>query len=218
MNPIRIIIAEDHALMRAGIQALLRNYSDIEIVAQAANGREVIQQINDHMPDVVLMDIGMPVLNGFEATAQASDAFPGVAVIIVSMHTKEEYVLRALRAGARGYVVKDAEAEELHTAIRTVALGKSYFSPLVSSYLADYVRRTGGNLEQSPYEALTRRQREVLQLIAEGRTTKEIAAVLHIGVKTVETHRTQLMNHLDIHDIAGLVRYAVRVGIVDVEK
>lgn len=215
MNPIRVILAEDHTLMRAGVRTLLQNFSDIEVVAEAGDGREVLRQVEDHIPDVVLMDIGMPILNGFEATSQVRQAFPGVGVIILSMHTNEEYVLRALRSGANGYVVKEAEEEELCMAIRAVAGGKTYLSPLVANYLADYVRRTGGNMEKSPFERLTPRQREILQLIAEGHTTKEIAGILHLSAKTIETHRSQLMDHLDIHDIAGLVRYAIQMGIVD---
>jgi DNA-binding NarL/FixJ family response regulator len=217
MKPIHVLLAEDHALVRAGFRALLENLHGIQVIAEAGDGREAMRLIETHRPDVVLMDITMPGLNGLEAAARVANEFPYVHVIILSMHANEEYVLQALRAGAAGYLLKDADPTELELAVTAVARGETYLSPPVSKHvIADYVRRVGD--ESSSLVQLTPRQREVLQLIAEGHTTKEIARMLGISVKTVGTHRTQLMERLDIHDIAGLVRYAIRVGLVSPEK
>jgi DNA-binding NarL/FixJ family response regulator len=213
MNAIRMLLAEDHTIVRAGIRALLQNLEGIEVVAEAGDGREAIRLIETHQPDIVLMDIGMAGLNGLEATARIAKEFPDVRVIILSMYASEEYVLQALRAGAVGYLLKDADMAELEIAIRAVAREETYLSPAVSKHVvADYVRRVGG--EPSSLERLTRRQREILQLIAEGHSTQEIAQMLSISVKTVETHRSQLMERLDIHDVASLVRYAIRMGLI----
>ncbi len=210
---IRVLLADNHTLVRAGLRALLQNIEGIQVVAEAGNGREALHLIAVHQPDLVLMDIAMPEMNGLEATAQVVKDFPQVRVIILSMHANEEYVLQALRTGAIGYVLKDAGISELELAVRASVRGETYLSPAVSKHVvADYVRRVGG--ESSSLEQLTSRQREILQLIAEGRTTKEIADLLYISVKTVETHRMQLMKRLDIHDVAGLVRYAIRMGLV----
>ena len=213
MKPIRVLITDDHTLVRAGIRSLLENMEGIEVIAEAGDGREALRLVRAHRPDVVLMDIAMPGLNGLEAAARIAKKFPNVRVIILSMHVNEEYVLQALRAGAAGYMVKGADAAELEIAIRAVARGETYLSPMVSKHVVtDYIQRISG--ETSPLELLTPRQREVLQLIAEGYSTKKIARTLKISVKTVETHRMQLMERLDIHDIAGLVRYAIRIGLV----
>lgn len=213
MKPIRILLADDHTLVRAGIRSLLKNMEGIEVIAEAGDGREALRLVRAHRPDVVLMDIAMPGLNGLEAAARIAKKIPHVRVIILSMHINEEYVLQALRAGAAGYMVKGADAAELEIAIRAVARGETYLSPAVSKHVVtDYIQRISG--ETSPLELLTPRQREVLQLIVEGYSTKKIAHTLKISVKTVETHRMQLMERLDIHDIAGLVRYAIRVGLV----
>jgi DNA-binding NarL/FixJ family response regulator len=210
---IRVLLADNHTLVRAGLRALLQNIEGIQVVAEAGNGREALHLIAVHQLDLVLMDIAMPEMNGLEATAQVVKDFPQVRVIILSMHANEEYVLQALRTGAIGYVLKDAGISELELAVRASVRGETYLSPAVSKHVvADYVRRVGG--ESSSLEQLTSRQREILQLIAEGRTTKEIADLLYISVKTVETHRMQLMKRLDIHDVAGLVRYAIRMGLV----
>jgi len=212
MKPTRVLLADDHALVRAGIRTLLQNLAGIEVVAEASDGREALNLVKAHRPDVVLMDITMPELNGLEATARIVKDYPSVRVIVLSMHASEEYVWQALRAGAAGYLLKDADTAELELAVKAVARGESYLSPAVSKHvIGDYIRRTGG--ETSSLELLTPRQREILQLIAEGHTTKDIARILEISVKTVETHRMQLMERLDIHDIAGLVRYALRVGL-----
>jgi DNA-binding NarL/FixJ family response regulator len=213
MKPVRILITDDHTLVRAGFRALLQSIEGLEVVAEAGDGREALLLVAAKNPDIVFMDIGMAGLNGLDATARITKDFPAVRVIILSMHTNEEYVLQALRAGAVGYLLKEAGTAELELAVWAVARGETYLSPGVSKYvIADYVRRVGG--EPNSLERLTPRQREVLQLIAEGHTTQEIARTLKISVKTVETHRSQLMERLQIHDIAGLVRYAMRVGLV----
>ena len=219
MKSARVLLAEDHALVRAGFRALLQALPDVQVIAEAGDGREALRLIKEQQPDVVLMDIAMPGLNGLEAATQVAREFPHVRVIILSMYAGEEYVLQALRAGAAGYLLKDAGPGELELALRTVTGGDVYLSPAVSKHVANYVRRLGHELtpdeaDATRYERLTPRQREILQLIAEGRTTKEIAQVLGISVKTVETHRARLMEELDIHDVAGLVRYAIQVGLV----
>lgn len=216
MKTFRVLLADDHSLVRAGIRYLLQSLPDIDVIAEAGDGREALQLIEQLSPDIVLMDIAMPNLNGLEAAVHVSENFPDVRLIILSMHATEEYVLRALRSGASGYLLKDADIMELELAIKAVARGETYISPSVSKHVTDYVRRVGGGT--SPLDRLTMRQREVLQLIAEGHTTQEIAQILEISSKTVETHRMQLMTRLDIHDIAGLVRYAIRVGLVVLEE
>jgi DNA-binding NarL/FixJ family response regulator len=217
MKSIRILLADDHTLVRAGIRSLVQALPGIQVVAEAGDGREALSLVETHQPDVALLDIAMPGLNGLEVAAQVADNFPFVRVIILSMHATEEYVLRALRAGASGYLLKDADTSELELAIKAVTRGETYLSPAVSKHVTEYVRRVGEETH-STLERLTPRQREVLQLVAEGYTTQEIARMLNLSVKTVETHRTQLMERLDIHDIAGLVRYAVREGLVILEK
>jgi DNA-binding NarL/FixJ family response regulator len=223
MKPIRVLLADDHALVRAGLRALIERLPGVEVTGEASNGREAVKQIHALRPDVVLMDIGMSELNGLEATARVTKECPGVRVIILSMHTSEEYVVRALRAGAAGYLVKGAGPAELEVAVQAVARGQTYLSPAVSKQVvSDYLRRVEGDAAagpaESPHDLLTPRQREILQLVAEGRTTKEIAQRLGLSVKTVETHRAELMDRLDIHDIAGLVRFAVRTGLVSAER
>ncbi len=214
MVPIRVLVADDHALFRAGVRKLLQSFEGMDVVDEAADGHEAIRLSATHRPDVLLMDIGMPGLNGVEAAARLTREGPRPRVIILSMHTGEEYVLRAIRAGAAGYLLKDAKPVELETAVRAVARGEIYLSPAVSRYVVeDYVRR--GSTDRGPLDRLTPRQREVLQLIAEGNTTKAIAAKLGLSTKTVETHRAQLMERLDTHDIAALVRLAIRLGLVE---
>lgn len=225
MNPLRILIADDHTLVRGGIRALLRDLLGAQVVAEASDGREALRLVEALQPDIVLMDIAMMGMNGLEATARISKEFPSVRVIILSMHTNEEYVLQALRAGAAGYLLKDAGIGELEMAINAVSRGETYLSPPVSKHvIAEYVRRVGfaeedeEKFNRPTVEKLTLRQREILQLIAEGHTTQEIAQLLNISVKTVETHRMQLMERLDIHDVAGLVRFAIRVGLVALDE
>lgn len=217
MAPIRVLLAEDHALVRAGFRALLSKLPGIEVVAEAADGREALALVKMHQPDVILMDISMAGLNGLEAAVRIAKEFPEVRVLMLSAHANEDYVKQALRAGAAGYLVKDAGLSELELAVQAVARGETYLSPAVSKHVvADYLRRA--RAEPDLVELLTPRQREILQLIAEGHSTKEIARILHVSPKTVETHRTQLMERLDIHDIAGLVRYAIRVGVLNLDE
>jgi DNA-binding NarL/FixJ family response regulator len=214
MKPIRVLLVDDHDLIRAGIHSLLRDLDCLEIVAEACNGREALRLCQTHRPDVVLMDIIMPELNGLNATAQLATISPKTRTIILSMNANEEYVLQALRAGAAGYLLKNISPSELEQAIRAVARGETYLSPVVSKHvIAAYLQRNDRG-EISSLERLSPRHREILQLIAEGNTTKEIARNLNLSAKTVEMHRTQLMATLDIHDIAGLVRYAIRMGLI----
>jgi DNA-binding NarL/FixJ family response regulator len=211
--PLRVLIAEDHALVRAGIRALVESLSGVEVVAEAASGREAIELAAREHPDLVLMDVSMPDLNGLEATRHLTKTHPRMRTIVISVHTDESYVRHALEAGAAGYVIKDAGPTELELAIRAVARGDTYLSPAVSKAVTEgYVGRRPP--ADDPLQRLTPRQREVLQRVAEGRTTKEIAQALGLSVKTVEAHRAQIMARLDIHDLAGLVRFAVRTGLV----
>jgi DNA-binding NarL/FixJ family response regulator len=213
MRPTRVLIADDHTLVRAGIRALLEKLPDVQVVAEASDGRDALQLVRTHQPDVVLMDIAMPGLNGLEATRRMVKEFPRANVLILSMHASEEYVWQALNSGASGYLLKGAELAELALAIKAVTRGDTYLSPPISKQvIKDYMRRVGG--EETLFERLTTRQREILQLIAEGATTKDIGKTLGISVKTVETHRAQLMERLDIYDVAGLVRYAIKIGLV----
>ncbi len=192
---------------------MLEKIPGVEVVGEAADGREAVALVKSTSPNMVLMDIAMAGLNGLEATARIRKEFPRVRVIILSMHANEEYVLQTLRAGAAGYLLKDSATAELELAIHAVARGDTYLSPAISKrVIDDYLGRTSG--QKSFAEQLTPRQREILQLIAEGKSTKEIAYLLNLSIKTVETHRTQLMDRLDIHDVPGLVRYAMRIGLV----
>jgi len=217
MNPIRLLLADDHVLVRAGIRALLEKIPNVEVVGEAGTGREALQLIKSESPHLVLMDIAMRELGGLEALPRITKDFPNVRVIILSAHANEEYVIRALRSGAAGYMLKDAATAELELAIKSVSEDKTYLSPSISRTVIDsYLERVGGQL--SPLEQLTPRQREILQLIAEGKNTKEIAYDLAISVKTVESHRLQLMERLNIRGVPGLVRYAVRSGLVSVEQ
>ncbi|MEY2488793.1 MAG: hypothetical protein QOC70_735 [Verrucomicrobiota bacterium] len=214
MNPIRVLLADDHELVRAGIRALLEKIPGVEVVGEAGNGREALELVKSELPHVVLLDIAMPELGGLETLPQIIKNFPSVKVVILSAHVTEDYVSRALRSGASGYMLKHAAAVELEFGINSVAQGKIYLSPSVTrTIINSYMERGGGEL--SPREQLTARQREILQMIAEGKNTKEIASTLEISVKTVEAHRLQLMARLEIHDVPGLVRYAIRNGMVD---
>jgi DNA-binding NarL/FixJ family response regulator len=213
VNPIRILLADDHKLVRAGIRSLVERLPGVEVVGEASDGREALRLIGEHRPQIVLMDIAMPELNGLEATERVAKTFPDVSVIILSIYSDEEHVYQALRAGAAGYLLKGAAIEELEIAIRAVAQGETYLSPPVSRpVIMEYIRRTGGDPRSA--ERLSRRQTEVLQLIAEGKSMKQIALGLGISVKTVESHRAQLTERLDIHEVAGLVRYAIKKGLV----
>jgi len=214
---LRVLLADDHALVRAGLRKLLESLPDVEVVGEADDGLTVLTLAAQLHPDLVLMDIAMPKLNGLDAAARLAKEHPQIRVLILSMHQNEDYVRQALRNGAAGYLLKDAAPAELELALKTLRRGETWLSPAVSKgVVSDYVQRLRG--EETPGEALTPRQREILQLIAEGHTTKDIARRLDLSVKTVETHRTALMRQLELHDIAGLVRYAIRVGLVSVDN
>jgi DNA-binding NarL/FixJ family response regulator len=212
MKQIRVLLVDDQPIVRSGFRALLESNPEIQVVAEAGDGQEALALIKQHQPDVVLMDITMPKMDGFEATARITKDFPGVHVIVVSVHTNEQYVRQALDAGAAGYLMKTAVPAELEQAIRIVASGNVYLG--LRREVADHVLRKGG---ETSLERLTPRQREVLRLIAEGYSAKAIAFTLDISVKTVETHRAELMNRLNLHDIASLIRYAIETGLVSLE-
>jgi DNA-binding NarL/FixJ family response regulator len=213
MDVIELLIADDHSLVRDGLRALVTRLSGIRVIAEAGDGREVLRQVKQRQPHIILMDISMPRLNGLQAARYLTRNFPGVRIIILSMHADEEHVWQALCAGAAGYLLKGASVEELELAIRAVAQGERYLSPPVSGpVITAYVRRTHGGVEQS--DRLTARQREIVKLIAEGHTTKQIALSLDLSAKTVEKHRSDSMKRIGVKDVAGLVRYAVRIGLV----
>lgn len=217
MTNIRVVIADDHGIVRAGIRSIIQKMDGIDVVGEAVNGSEALELAEKIQPDVFLMDISMPVMNGLEVTVRVTKAFPKVRVIIFSMHTSEEYVLQALRSGAMGYLLKDAEANEIEFAIRAVADGATYLTPSVSQHVIEaYMHRLGSDVVVT--DVLTSRQREILQLIAEGKALKVIANKLGLSVKTVETHRMRLMERLQIFEVAGLVRYAIRNGIISSEQ
>jgi DNA-binding NarL/FixJ family response regulator len=208
-----VLLADDHTLVLAGIRGLLAHVAGVEVVGQAEEGHEALRLTETLRPDVVLLDIGMPGLNGLEVAQRLNRFDPAIRVIILSMHASEEYVLKALRAGAAGYLLKGSAVAELEVAIRSAARGDLYLSPPVSKSVVDaYVSRTGA--APDPLAALTPRQREILQLVAEGHTSKEIATRLGLSYRTVETHRNQLMKRLGVTDVTALVRLAVRVGLV----
>jgi len=216
MSAIRILLADDHTLVRAGVRALLESLPEVKVVAEAADGHEALAFAKAHEPHVVLMDVAMSGLNGLETTARLVKDFPDVRVIVLSMHANEEYIWQALRAGASGYLLKSASTAELETALQAVGRGETYLDPAIARrVIAGYL--SGAAQKKSSIEQLSPRQREILQLIAEGRSTKEIAFLLNLSAKTVETHRAQVMERLDIHDVPGLVRYAIRQGLVSAE-
>lgn len=212
---IRTLIADDHALVRAGIRALVEKINGVTVVAEAGTGSEALKLITELTPDLVLLDITMPDGSGFDVLQHVSKSFAEIRVIVLTVHEAGEYAIRALREGAAGFLPKSAASTELEQAIQTVMKGEVYISPETSrKTLLEYGK---GVTKRDQLETLSPRQREVLRLIAEGRTTKQIAQMLAISVKTVETHRAQLMERLDIHDVAGLVRYAIIVGLIEVE-
>ena len=209
----RVLLADDHTLVRAGLRKLLESIAGFEVVGEADDGLALLTLVQQQQPDLVLMDIGMPGLNGLEATARVMKDWPMTRVVILSMHQNEEDVRQALRHGAAAYLLKDAAPLELEQALQAVLRGDTYLSPAVSrGVLNDYVSRL--RKDEQPGDTLTPRQREVLKLIAAGLSTKEIARSLDLSVKTVDTHRSQMMKQLDIHEVAGLVRYAMRVGLI----
>jgi DNA-binding NarL/FixJ family response regulator len=213
--PIRILLADDHTIVRDGLRALLDRQSDMSVVAEAADGRECVKLAERHSPDVVIMDVAMPEMNGIEAARRILSADPKTSVLILSMHRDESYVLRALRAGARGYLLKDSPRDDVLTAIRTVAAGRSYLSRQVSQILQeDYVRQLESRGLEDSYDLLTDREREILQLLAEGKANKEVASLLNISPTTVETHRAHILQKLSLHSTADLILYAVRKRII----
>jgi len=213
MNNIRVLLADDHALVRAGLGKLLETIPGITVVGEAGDGLAVLALAEELKPHLVLMDIAMPGLNGLEAAARLVKSMPDIRVMILSMHQSEEYVRRALRHGAVAYLLKDSAPMELELAVAAVLRGETYLSPAVSKgVLADYVQRLRADVQ--PAEHLSPRQREVLQLIAEGLSTKDIARRLELSVKTIETHRSGLMRQLDVHEVTGLVRYALKLGLL----
>ena len=207
---IRVVLADDHALVRDGLRAVLAREPDMAVIGEAADGHEALAVVDAMRPDVVVLDLSMPVLNGLDAARQLAGRDRGPRPILITMHLEDRYVLEALRAGVRGYVLKKQAAADLVQAIRDVAAGRVYLSPGISAAVADAIR-TGAS---PPEERLTPRERQVLQLVAEGKTTKEIAAILEVSVKTVDAHRTNLMQKLDLHDVASLTRLAIRIGLV----
>lgn len=217
MNAIRILLADDHTLVLAGIRALLREIEGVEIVAEASNGLEAVALAKAKSPNLVVMDISMKELNGIDAMAQILAERPATRVLILSMHTTEDFVRRALKAGASGYIVKDSAPLELRLAIEAVMRGEHYISSRVSRHLVSGIAR-GLEAAESSLETLSPRQRQILQMIAEGRSTKEIAFALELSVKTVESHRAALMERLGIRDVAGLTRYAVRQRLVSADR
>ena len=217
-KPIRVILADDHPIVRAGIREALKQLPGVEVVGEASDGREAIKLVETACPDVVFMDISMPGLNGLEATERIVKTYPKVRVIILSRHDNEEYYWRALRVGASGYLLKNAVITELKSALQRVAGGEIYLSREISVRLRNKLPLDQMTRARSPMEQLSERQREILQLIAEGKTTKEIALTLELSAKTVEYHRMQLMRRLNIFDIPGLVRFAVRTGLVSQES
>lgn len=212
---IRIVLADDHTIMRSGLRAVLDRYPDMEVVGEAADGRQAIQCVDELQPDAIVMDVAMPNLNGIEAARQISSRHPTVSIVVLSMHSDEGYVLRALKAGARGYLLKDSAEGDLITAIRAVSQGKAFFSPAISRMLVDdYMRQLQQRGVEDSYELLTTREREILQLLAEGRSNKDIARMLDLSLYTVETHRSNLMEKLNLHGIPELMLYAIRKGVI----
>jgi DNA-binding NarL/FixJ family response regulator len=218
MGAIRILLADDHTLVRAGIRSLLESLPDVEIVGESEDGREAVDLVEKHSPDIAVLDIGMPGLNGIEAARRISATSTRTRIVMLSMHTEPTYVRQALEAGASGYLLKSAAASELPLAIRSVMRGETYLTPRVSQEVVRGYLRPSEDASPQPLAGLTGRQREILQLVAEGQSTKEIAHRLNVSIKTVETHRQRLMDRLDIHDVPGLVRFAIRAGIVSLEK
>ena len=215
MSQTRILIADDHLVMRAGLRLLLERHDDFLVVAEADDGRQAVDQALEFRPDVAVVDVAMPNLNGIEATRLMIAANPSLAVVMLSMHTDETYVMRALRSGAKAYLLKSSAETDLIQAVRAVRAGKSFFSPEVSRMLLeDYVRQMGQKGVEDSYDLLTPREREILQLIAEGKANKDVAAHLNLSLHTVETHRTRILQKLNLHSVPELILYAVRKGII----
>ena len=215
MNTVRILLADDHTVMRNGLRLLLERQPNLKVVGEAADGRQAVALSESASPDVVIMDIAMPNLNGIEAARQIVSHNPRTAIAILSMHSDESYVIRALKAGARAYLLKDSAEADLLAAVRALSEGKSFFSPAISRILVeDYMRQLERQGAEDTYELLTNREREILQLLAEGRTNKVVAAMLNLSLYTVETHRTHILQKLNLHNVPELILYAVRKGII----
>ncbi len=215
MEQIRILLSDDHNILRDGMRLLLERQPGFVVVGEASDGRETLDLAQNHQPDVVVMDIAMPNMNGIEATRRITEKHPNMGVVILSMHYDESYVIRSLKAGARAYLLKDAMKSELIAAIHAVAEGRSFFSPKISRILQeDYVQALGRKGADDSYELLTDREREILQLVAEGKTNKEIANTLNLSLYTVDTHRTHILQKLNLHSVPEVILYAVRKGII----
>lgn len=215
MKAIRILLADDHTVVRKGLRLLLENEPGFEVVADAATGREAVALAEQDEPDVVIMDIAMPLLNGIEAARQIAAKLPHAAIVFLSMHSDESYVLRALKAGARAYLLKDSAEQDLINAVRVVSEGKAFFSPAISKMLVeDYMRQLEERKLEDSYELLTTREREVLQLLAEGKNNKDVANLLNLSLYTVETHRANIFQKLNLHSGAELILYAIRKGVI----
>jgi two-component system, NarL family, response regulator NreC len=215
MSAIKILLADDHVVMRRGIRVLLERHEGFEIVAEAGDGREAVALTAVHSPDVVVVDIAMPNLNGIEAARQIVARTPHTAIVILSMHSDESYVLRALKAGARGYLLKDSPESDLINAIIAVHGGKAFFSPAISKMLVeDYMRQLQHRGGEDSYELLTTREREILQLLAEGKSNKEVATILSLSLHTIETHRSNILQKLNLHGTPELILYAIRKGVI----
>jgi DNA-binding NarL/FixJ family response regulator len=217
MTRIRVLLADDHVLMRAGIRALLEEMPGVQVVAEVGNGLEALAAMKEHRPDVALVDIAMPGLNGLDVTTKAAQELPQVRIIILSMHATSAYVRRALQAGAKGYLRKDADPDELKRAVQSAFRGELFLNHSVSEMVvSSYVK--GSQSEDRSLESLTPRQQEVLQFLGEGLSTKDIAGKLQVSSRTIESYRAQLMKRLEIHDLAGLIRYAIRMGLVSTDE
>jgi DNA-binding NarL/FixJ family response regulator len=215
MKTIRILLADDHTIVRKGLRMLLESHEGFRVVAEAADGREAVAMTQQHEPDVVVMDLAMPVLNGIEAARQICSSETQSAIVFLSMHSDEGYVLKALKSGAKGYLLKDSAEHDLINAVQAVSEGKAFFSPVISKMLVeDYVRQMHDQKIEDSYDLLTTREREVLQLLAEGRCNKEVATVLDLSPHTVETHRSHVMQKLNLHSAAEMILYAIRKGVI----
>jgi two-component system, NarL family, response regulator NreC len=215
MGRVRILLADDHTLVRHGLRKVLEERADWEVIAEAGDGREAVRLAEQHKPDVAILDVAMPLLNGIEATRQITRRVPGTRVLVLSMHADEAYVTQILQAGATGYLLKDSADVDLLKAVDEAANGRSFFSPAIARVmLDDYVRQLADKGVTDRYEALSEREREIFQLIAEAKTNKEIAALLNVSPSTVETHRAHIMEKLDLHSAAEIVLYAVRRGVI----
>ena len=219
MNRIKVLLADDHTIVRKGIRSLLDNEANIEVVGEAENGREAVEKVGQLSPNIVLMDSTMPLLNGLEATRQIEKRYPNVKVLILTMHTNEEYIFQFLQAGAAGYLVKQSAPQDLVSAIMAITQGDCFLSPSISrTVIEELIRHNKPDAAEDSYNTLTDREREVLQLIVEGFSNKEIGEQLHISLKTVGVHRINLMHKLNVHNVTELTKYAIRKGIISLEQ